>query len=221
LSKKVCDANLARILNTGDSEIELVSPLELLKPDSLYEIEMTAIGGNPEYKTVDAEFKESVKGYFIESREWLPDFELFYFQEYRRFSNDPDTWGMQFEMSLPLWYLGGNGDARISRAELNRARAELDACKLEIILEWSELSWKYKAAYDKYKIYQQELIPMDEQSYNRAKMESSLREADVMDIVKTLNRLKRTKIDGLETAVDMMEYKIEMDRLEGISVLDK
>ncbi len=42
-----------------------------------------------------------------------------------------------------------------------------------------------------------------------------------MEIAKTLKRWKRTKIDSLETAVEMMECKIEMDRLEGISVIEE
>lgn len=222
LSKKVSIANLARIMNVSADEIEFVSPLEHLKADSFYEIEKTAFSDNPEYQTADAELKAATKSCFIESREWLPDFEFFYFQEYRRFDKDPDTWGMQFEMSLPLWYfLGGKGEAKISKAEMKRAQAELEVCELQIISEWSELFWKYKSASDKYSLYQRELIPMDEQSYNRAKMEYSVGETDVMEIAKTLKRWKRTKIDSLETAVEMMECKIEMDRLEGISVIEE
>jgi outer membrane protein TolC len=218
LAQRISLSNLAQIINVSSEDLELVSPLTDMETDTVRENEKFDFSKSPEYQTADASVKSASNSYFIQARAWLPDFEFFYFQEYRRFDNDPDTWGIQLEISLPLWYfLVGNREVDISRAELNRTLAELEAQRLQSASVWSELYGKYTSALNKYNLYERELIPLDEQSYYRAKTEFDMGKIDIKEIIRTLKRWQRTKIDSLETAVEMLECKIEMERLEGKS----
>ena len=219
-SKTVTFCKLARLTNFDLAAIELVSPLESDTVDTTRIEEYNAFATNPEALTAMAEIGISSQEYKIASYSWLPELELYYFQEYRRLDDNPDTWSIQLELSIPIWFWwGGAGEIQSSKARWKRTQADMAAYRLEFLSSWFQLSQELKSAFEQHAHHQQVLLPMAKDIYERATLLYRLREVDFMDVIKAHSRLKKIQIDYIDAALDMYEKKIYLDRLRGFSIV--
>lgn len=219
-SKIAAFGKLTHLTNFDLTVIELVSPLESDPIDTSRIRKSNAFETNPEALIAKAEIGILSQEHKIASYSWLPELELYYFQEYRRLDDDPDTWSIQLELSIPIWFWwGGVGEIQSSKARWKRIQADMAVYRLEFLSSWLQLSQELKSAFEQYAHYQQVLLPMTEDIYNRAKALYRLREVDFLDVIRAQRDLKRNQLRYIEVASDMYENEIYLDRLRGFSIV--
>ncbi|NQT34746.1 TolC family protein [bacterium] len=215
---------LSRMTGYDLNEIELISPIESDPVDTTGIVESKLFASNPE--VLIARTEVGISGYEerLASAAWLPELELTYFHRNEIYPNDPDdldSWAFELELTVPVWFWwGGVGEIRASRAQLNRAKAELAAYRLELSSESSLLRQEVKYALEQYELYRHEILPLAKDEYQMAKQSFQLGDGTYMDLIDAQNELKDVHQDYIEIMSELYEKRISLDRLHGNSIVD-
>ena len=151
---------------------------------------------------------------------WLPDFEFSYFQQNVPSETDADFWGVEFGISLPVWFwLGGRGEIQASKASQRATRANLENMRLQQHLAAVELIQTQQALWDKLELYDEQVNPLAEEAYEFAKRSFELGEASYMEVIDSQRTLLDVQLEHLEIKADLSKVISEIDRLAGRSLI--
>jgi len=100
---------------------------------------------------------------------WLPDLEASYFQQNVPSETNPNFWGVEFGISLPIWFwFGGRGEIQTAKASHRAARANLENLRLQQQTTIVELIQSQQALWDKLLLYDEQVNPLAEEAYELA-----------------------------------------------------
>ncbi|MDP8239529.1 MAG: TolC family protein [Candidatus Hatepunaea meridiana] len=218
-SRTTAFEKLSRITDYDLTDIELISPLVSDPVDTTRIVESNLFASSPEVLAAQAEV--GISGYekTLASTAWLPEIELTYFHRQEMLPDDTDSWAFQLELSLPVWFwLGGASEVQTSKAQLNRAKAELETYRIELISECLQLTQELKSVYEQYKFYQGELLPLARDEYQTVHRSFQLGDGTYIDLIDAQDDLRDTQQDNIDIILELYEKKIFLDRLSGKSI---
>ncbi len=197
----------------------LVSPLI---SDPIYEtidFSSTNISASPELIRSSAQLKLEEHKSKMANLEWLPDMEIYYFQEYFKDIDDADTWSLQLKFSLPLWFWwGGMGKVQIQKAMVKQSKANLMAKEILIKSECSKILNEMKSKQEKLIFYQEHLIPFADEAYSRAYQLYKERINDCFDLFDEMQDYKEVLLERLECEEQLYLNVIEYEHFCGYRI---
>ncbi len=212
---------LSRMTDFDLTEIELISPLDSDPVDMTGMVATEFLASNPDVLIAQSEVGISEYENKLASAAWLPELELTYFQRDEMRQGDTDSWAIEVELSLPVWFWwGGASKVREQKAQLKRAKAELATCRLELSSEYSKLTHKLKSDYEQYEFYQRELLPLADEEYRTTRKNFDLGGSNYMDIIDDLEELRDVQLENIDVISDLYERKIILDRLCGRTIIN-
>jgi cobalt-zinc-cadmium efflux system outer membrane protein len=212
-------ANLQSLSGFELSEAVLMSPLPSLPGETSWD-DSISTGSNPEAQSLEAEIRAAGYENLVAATGWLPELEIAYFQQKIPSEENPDFWGVEIGMSVPLWFWwGGRGEIQQARAKKRIAENELKAFEIEFASAWNQSVQNYRSAYEKNQIYEEELVPLAQETALLAQKSYSLGEATYLEVLKALRDYNELKLEHLESKVELYDQIIQMDKLSGQSIL--
>ncbi|MBZ0266331.1 TolC family protein [bacterium] len=151
---------------------------------------------------------------------WLPAIELTGFQKHLQFEPDPEFWGIEVGLAVPLWFWwGGVADMQVSKARVRQAKAELASLQIDTESMWEQQYAIYEAALSRHEAYGNILLPTSEEVARIARRSYELGQSDFLDVLEAQRSLFQRQLDFIDTAVQLHESRIELDKLQGRSLL--
>jgi len=222
VEKAVAMDNLIRFIGTEFDAFKLENPLENAAPYSADTVYPSEAGENPELKL--AEYNSKIAGYekHLTYLNWLPDLEISYFQQHLPVENDPDYWGMEFGINIPLWFwLGQRGEMKSSKARMRISEAEYHNLVIETANEYNTALGKLKILSKNYELSTDEILPLSRKTLELAKKSYSLGEASYLDVIEAQRNYLESRLDSIEIAADLYRSIIQLDRISGKSILNR
>ena len=222
VEKAITADNLIRFIGAESDAFKLENPLKNTAPYSADNAYPSEADENPELKL--AEYNSKIAGY--EKRltylNWLPDFEISYFQQHLKVENDPDYWGMEFGINIPLWFwLGQRGEMKSSKARMRISEAEYHNLVIETANEYNTALGKLKILSKNYELSTDEILPLSRKTLELAKKSYSLGEASYLDVIEAQRNYLKSRLDSIEIAADLYRSIIQLDRISGKSILNR
>jgi outer membrane protein TolC len=222
VTKRKHSAFLATLQSLSGFELSdavLMSPLPSHPGETSWD-DSISIGSNPEAQSLEVEIRAAGYENLIAATGWLPELEFAYFQQNIPSEENPDFWGIEIGMSLPLWFWwGGRGEIQQARAKKRIAENELKAFEIEFASEWNQSVQNYRSAYEKNQIYEEELVPLAQETALLAEKSYSLGEATYLEVLESLRNYNELQLEELESKVELYEQIIQLDKLSGQSIL--
>ncbi|MDP8238753.1 MAG: TolC family protein [Candidatus Hatepunaea meridiana] len=186
------------------------SPLEdIFNPDESYELKSAQLQSN----LANVETKAAIFS-------WLPDLEFSYFKQNVPSETDPEFWGVEFGISLPIWFwLSGRGEIQASRANHRAAEANLENLRLQQQTTAVALIQSQQALWDKLELYNEQIHPLAEETYELAMKSYKMGEASSLEVIDSQRTLLDVKLEHLEIKAALVDVTSEIDRLTGRSVI--
>lgn len=212
-------ARLSWMTKCDLTDIELISPLETDPVDTAGIVTSNLFASNPEILT--AQSAVGVAGYerTLATTAWLPELDLTYFYREEIDPDNPESWAVELELTVPIWFWwGGWGEVKASKAKFNGARAELASSQLEVSSEYTKALQELKSAYEAWQLSQLEELPLARDEYRMVYRNFPYGTGNYLDLVETQDDLKDVQLDNVEKAFDLYEKKIALDRLVGKSI---
>ena len=151
---------------------------------------------------------------------WLPDLELSYFQQNVPSETDPDFWGVELGISLPVWFwLSGRGEIQASKANQRAVRANLENLRLQQHTEVVALIQSQQALWDKLELYDEQVHPLAEEAYELAMKSYNLGEAFYLEVIDSQRTLLDIQLEHVEIKSALADVTSEIDRLSGRSII--
>jgi len=151
---------------------------------------------------------------------WLPDLELSYFQQNVPAEANPDFWGVEFGISLPVWFwFGGRGEIQTAKSSQRAARANLENLRLQQQTTTVTLIQSQQALREKLELYNEQVHPLAEEAYELAKKSFELGEAIYLEVIDAQRTFLDIQLEHLEIKADLANVMSEIDRLAGRSVI--
>jgi cobalt-zinc-cadmium efflux system outer membrane protein len=151
---------------------------------------------------------------------WLPDLEFSYFQQNIPAEADPNFWGVEFGISLPVWFwFGGRGEIQTAKASRRAARANLENLRLQQQTTAVTLIHSQQALREKLELYNEQVHPLAEEAYELAKKSFELGEAIYLEVIDAQRTFLDIQLEHLEIQADLANVMSEIDRLAGRSVI--
>ena len=222
IEKSTAMKNLILLIGADPNHYKLSDPLEkeaVFNNLTDYSAELAA---SPGLKI--EEFNSKIAGYEkrLAYSDWLPDFEVSYFQQHVPAVNDPEFWGMEFSVNIPLWFWAGNrGEMQASKARKNMADAEYNNAVMETALAWNTATANLKIALKNYELSTEEILPLSKQAFDLAMKSYTLGEAAYIDVVDAQRSYLGSRLESAELAASLYRSIIELDAISGKSILDE
>ncbi len=151
---------------------------------------------------------------------WLPDLELSYFQQNVPFETDPNFWGVEFGISLPVWFwLSGRGEIQASKANQRAVRANLENLRLQQQTEAVALIQSQQALWDKLELYNEQIHPLAEEAYELAMKSYNTGEASYLEVIDSQRTLLDIQLEHVEIKAALADVTSEIDRITGRSII--
>ncbi len=151
---------------------------------------------------------------------WLPDLELSYFQQNVPSETDTDFWGVEFGLSLPIWFwLSGRGEIQVSKANQRAARGNLENLRLQQQTTAVELIQSQQALMDRLELYDEQIHPLAEEAYELAMKGYTMGEASYLEVIDSQRTLLDIQLEHVEIRVALADVTSEIDRITGRSVI--
>jgi len=187
-----------------------VSPLEgVFNPDESYELKSALL----QSILADVETKAAIFN-------WLPDLELSYFQQNVPSETNPDFWGVEFGISLPVWFwLGGRGEIQTAKANQRAVRGNLENLRLQQQITAISLIQSQQALWDKLELYNEQIHPLAEEAYELAMKSYKVGEASYLEVIDSQRTLFDIQLEHLEIKAALADVTSEIDRITGRSII--
>jgi outer membrane protein, heavy metal efflux system len=224
---------LASLTGYDVSDVELVFSLDDNQIDTdrigraLLDLKSTSnqvikepIADNPETAFIQAELELAGTAKTLSRTAWLPELEFSYFQQTVP-DDDSEFWGVELGFNLPVWFWwGGRGDMKVAEAHEKNIKEQLAANQIDVLSEWQEIAQNLVSAVERYDLYKHDILPLSQETYELSIRSFDVGEADYFEVIDAQRNLLDVQLDFLETTGDVYSNQIEIDRLEGRSILD-
>ncbi|NQT34325.1 TolC family protein [bacterium] len=151
---------------------------------------------------------------------WLPDLELSYFQQNVPSETDPDFWGVEFGISLPVWFwLSGRGEIQTAKANQRAARGNLENLRLQQQTKAVALIQSQQALWNKLELYDEQVHPLAEEAYKLAMKSYNTGEASYLEVIDSQRTLLDIQLEHVEINAALADVMSEIDRIKGRSVI--
>ena len=151
---------------------------------------------------------------------WLPDLELSYFQQNVPSETDPNFWGVEFGISLPVWFwLSGRGEIQASKANQRAARGNLENLRLQLQTTAVALIQFQRALWDKLILYDEQVHPLAEEAYELAMKSYKMGEASYLEVIDSQRTLLDIQLEHVEIKSALADVTSEIDRITGRSII--
>lgn len=151
---------------------------------------------------------------------WLPDLEVSYFQQNVPSETDPEFWGVELGISLPVWFwLSGRGEIQVSKANQRAARASLDQLRIQLQTEAVALTQSQQSLRSELQLYDEQIHPLAEEAYDLAMKSYRLGEATYMEVIDAQRTFLDIQLEHLELKAALADAASEIDRLTGRSII--
>ena len=231
---------LAKLIRVDHNALTLSSPLEDDRVDTYlrqfsksnsddslpgngYEVEpetTLSFASNPELGAAD--LNELLTDYDrkLALAGWMPEFELSYFRQSSSLEDNQEFWGAEIGFSIPLWFWwGGKGEIQATKARNRRANAEIAAMLIELGSDWEGWNQEFQTAYEQFNLYQDELVPLGQESFYLAQKSYSLGEIGYLEVIDAQRTYLDVQLENLEISSNLYISMAEMDRLSGHSIV--
>lgn len=221
VEKAVTLDNLIRFAGIESDTYMLQNPLEeepLISLDTAYPQKAEK---NLELKL--AEYDSKIAGYEkkLAYMNWIPDFEISYFQQNVPAENDPDFWGMEFSISFPIWFwLGQRGEMKSAKARKRISEAEYHSIVIETANEYNTALGELKVLAKNFELSANEILPLSKMTLELAKKSYSVGEVSYLDVIEAQRSFLEIKLDSIELAADLYRNIVKLDRISGKSFLN-
>ena len=151
---------------------------------------------------------------------WLPDLELSYFQQNVPTENDPDFWGVELGLTIPVWFwLSGRGEIQASKANLRAVRGNLDHLRLQLQTDAVALIQSQQSLSNELMLYDEQIHPLAEEAYELAMKSYKLGEATYLEVIDAQRTFLDIQLEHLEIKADLAYVTSKIDRLTGRSII--
>lgn len=145
---------------------------------------------------------------------WLPDIEATYFMKNIPAEPDSDNWGVEFGISLPIWFwFGGRGEIQAAKANNRAAEGNLEHVRLSEKIDTATLYNSQTVLRKRLELYQSQIYPLAEEAYKIARKSYDLGEASYLDVIDAQRTLFDIQHDHLEIKSELATVNSEIDRL--------
>lgn len=143
----------------------------------------------------------------------LPDLHLgLYRQRVRAVRGSEDFWRWSVGLDLPVWAaFRQRGEIVEARAELERRDYQIEALRLDALLELDRALLEMENAREQALLYRDNVLPLAEQAYRAASRSYDEGKAAWIDILEARSVLTQTRI---EYARKLFDYRSSLARLE-------
>lgn len=177
---------------------------------------------NPAWKVKKAEVDYARIERKLAATSWMPSFELTGFKQRIPVENDPDFWGIEVGLSLPLWYWwGGAGEIQASTARFRQVQSQVAALEIDLGSEWSEQLAVHQAAASRHQAYLESLLPTSEEIARMAQRSFELGQASYLDVLEAQRTRLQRRFDYIDSVVSLVSSHIALDRLQGRSIINE
>lgn len=225
---------LSSLTGLALGKLELNSPLDETPTDIdrisdlISSLRSTKVGNmdypfqkSPETATLITELQLAGTAKTLSKTAWLPELELSYFQQTVPSDINPDFWGVELGFNLPLWFWwGGRGEIQAASSREKSVKEQILAHQVETLSEWQELAQNILSSVERYELYKIDLLPLSKEAYYLAKRSFDIGTADYFEVIDAQRSLLDVQLDFLETESEVYVNQIELDRLEGHSIID-
>jgi len=194
----------------------LAAPPEAAAPETL-----AVPASNPELQALQADLEAAGHGLTLAALGWLPDLAVGYSRKRVPAEPDPDFWGLEAGVTLPLWFwLGGRGEIQTAKAQKKAAAATLEAQRLEVLTEWENQRQNFLSNRRQVQSYRESILPLAREAYDLAVRSYDLGEIDYLEVLHAERSLLETRLEYLDSVVETQSGRIALDRLAGVSLAD-
>ncbi|TKJ40677.1 hypothetical protein CEE37_06860 [candidate division LCP-89 bacterium B3_LCP] len=222
IAQRDLSVSLASLQNMTGIDLHgtlLISPLSSISNETDFE-DSVSIDSNPDAKSLAAEIRSTSYENLIAVTGWLPELEIAYFLQNIPVEDDPNFWGIEVGISVPLWFWwGGRGEIRQTKARKRIAENELRAFEIEFASNWNQSVQNYRSAYLKVETYKEQVMPLAEVTSALAEKSYSIGEATYLEVLIAARDHLEIQLEYLESKVVLYEQIIQLDRLSGQSIL--
>jgi outer membrane protein, heavy metal efflux system len=225
--------NMAAMESVAKSKINVLmgkkpnNPLQLAEdfptppPNfDLESIQKQALATKPALKGMEYKIAMAQNGVDLAKKQRRPDFEMEYKYNDRKptMSSDPmaepvdnDTWSVELMAMFPLW--GGKNEAEINgaKANLESAQASLESMQNMTQLDVQMSLTKAQSAWRQIDLYQRNIIPQADQTYQASMVSYTNGKVDVMTVLENLRALRNAKLAHYKAKID---YEMAISELE-------
>ncbi|MCK4965545.1 TolC family protein, partial [bacterium] len=180
-------------------DFELTDPLKYIPVDiDRLVSEEPDILNHSLLKGADMKLKAASCELTLARSSYLPDFSVTYFKENR--SNVPGFWGMQFGMSLPLWFMSdqrgrtSEAHAKVKSADWNRVHIEN-----HLRSEYRAAFYSLREAEKQVKRFNEEILSEAGKVFELASFNYKEGETSYIDLIFAQRALIETRIEYLNT----------------------
>ena len=222
VEKTVALDNLIRFAGIDSDAFVLQNPLEGEPPIDMDTAYPSDAETNPELKL--AEYESIIAGYEkkLAYMSWIPDFEVTYFQQNIPVENDPDFWGMEFGINIPLWFwLGQRGEMKSAKARKQISEADYRNIMVETANEYNTALSELKILTKNYQLATSEILPLSEKNTELAMKSYSVGEASYLEVIEAQRSSLDARLDTIEIAASLYRSIIALDRISGKSILNR
>jgi len=197
--------------DAGITEIELIDSLKYVPIDiSKLELGKNSLSNHFRLQIAEKELKAASSGLVLAKSSYLPDFDFVYFKE--NVFHDPGFWGMEFGISLPLWFLSDQ------RGQIAEARATVKSADWNRVHEENHLWSEYRTALfalreteKQVKRFNEEILREAEQVFEIASISYKVGETSYIDLIFAQQSLIETRSEYLDV---LAAYNKSIIRIE-------
>ena len=151
---------------------------------------------------------------------WMPDLEFSYFQQNVPSETDPNFWGVEFGISLPVWFwLRGRGEIQTAIANQRAARGNLENLRLQQQTKAVALIQSQQALWNKLELYDEQVHPLAEEAYKLAMKSYNTGEASYLEVIDSQRTLLDIQLEHAEIKAALANVTSEIDRMTGRSII--
>jgi outer membrane protein, heavy metal efflux system len=218
--ESVAKSKINALMGKNPSEsLQLAEEFPTPPPNfNLESMQKQALATKPALKGMEYKVAMAQNGVDLAKKQRRPDFELNYqFNDQKpdAMGEDTDTWSVELMAMFPIW--GGKNNAEINgaKANLGSAQASLESMKNMTQLDVQMALTKAQSSWRQIELYQQNIIPQAEQTYQASMVSYTNGKVDVMTVLENLRALRNAKLAHYKAKIDYEMAIAELEKAVG------
>ncbi|MFN3077965.1 MAG: TolC family protein [Alphaproteobacteria bacterium] len=177
-----------------------------------------ARAGNPRFAENDAHIEGADKSRELADRNWYPDFSVGLTTVQRRGTSGIDGYEAALEMNLPLQWGLRQARQQSTAAAAAAARSRRTMAEREIESGLQESFLAFQSARKIEKVLMENSLPQAQVAFQASVKSYELGRTGLIDVLVSLQRLRRTQIDQLNAFYEQQVRLAEIERLVGVDL---
>lgn len=223
--------NMAAMESVAKSKINVLmgrnsnEPLQILEefpappPNfDLEKLQSQAIAEKPAVLGMQFKAEMAKNGIALARKQRKPDFELavkYNDQRPDEMGAGSDTWSVELMTMLPVWGAKNRAEVNGAQAGLESAQASYEAMKNMTRLDVQMALTKAQTAWRQIDLYQKNIIPQAEQTYQASMVSYTNGKVDIMAVLENLRTLRSAKLAQYKAKVDYEMAIAELEKAVG------